>query len=235
MSTKNLVITSMLASLLALPNVADAQAPPGDWGLDLRGGAVIFDEASALETGGSFTFEALYQITPRFAVGPTIDYVRTQSEGEYFPMVLRLGEDSTRIRHIGQSVNALNYGAVVTADVLPASALSLYLSGGGGGYRLFLDAQANEGPVRMDGWMAQLGGGIRYAITESAGLHLDARDIIYGDYDREMLNPVDERQRCVQDELDLCGLSDLDLTEAKSTLHNLRVTLGFSYVPGLGQ
>lgn len=235
MSTKKFVVMSMVASLLALPGLAEAQAPPGEWGVDLRGGAMIYDDASALETGGAFTFEALYQITPRFAVGPTIDYVRSQSQGEYFPAVLELGEDSTRVRHVGQTVNALNYGAVVTADVLPASALSLYLSGGGGGYRLFLDAQANEGAVRMDGWMAQLGGGIRYAITEAAGLHLDARDVIYGDFDREMLNPVDERQRCVQNQLDLCGLGDLDLTEAKSTLHNLRVTLGFSYVPGFGQ
>lgn len=232
MSIKKLVVTSMLASLLALPNVADAQAPPGDWGIDLRGGALIYDDASALETGGAVTFEALYQITPRFSVGPTIDYVRTQSKGEYFPMELNLGPDSTRVRHIGQGVNALNYGAVVSADILPASDLSLYLAGGGGGYRLFLDAQANEGPVRLDGWMAQIGGGIRYAVTEAAGIHLDARDVVYGDYDREMLNPVDERHRCVQDQLDLCGLGDLDLTEPKSTLHNFRVTLGFSYVPG---
>lgn len=235
MSTKTFVVTSIAASLLAVPTAMEAQAATGDWGLDLRGGAMVFEEASALKTGGAFSFEALYQVTPRFAVGPAIDYVITQSEGEFFVAQIELGEDSTRVRHVGQTVSALNYGGVVSADMLPASALSLYLAAGAGGYRMFLDAQSNEGPSRIDGWMAQVGGGIRYAVTESAGIHLDARDVIYGDYDREALNPIDERQRCVEDALDVCGLGDIDLPDAKSTLHNFRVTLGFSYVPGLGQ
>lgn len=230
MSTKKLTTAVAAACMLAGSSALSAQTPAGEWILDLRGGAIVYDDASALQTGGTVSLEALYHITPRFAIGPSIDYVLTQSDGEFFPAVVEFGPDSLRVMNVGQTVGALNYGGVAVVDVLPASALSLYLAGGGGGYRLYLDAQSNEGAARVDGWMMQAGGGIRYSLTEAAGIQLDARDIIYGDFDREQLNPVGESQRPTDDDLNL--VPPRDLPEAKSTLHNFRVTLGFSYIPG---
>ena len=229
-------ILAGLALAAAAPAAAHAQSTGQGWTLDVRGGALLYDDASAIETGGVVGLDALYHFSPRFAVGPLVDYAQTKTDGDFFVAVLDFGTDSSRINLVSQVVGALHYGLGAEFDVLPEARFSPYVAGGAGGYRLYLDPQAMEGPARVDGALLQAGGGIRWSLNESAGIRLEARDLIYLGYDREALNPVDPRHRNRQpDGTVLFPAAEADLPDARSTVHNFRLTVGFTYVPRSGR
>src|SRR5690606_28527725 len=74
-----------LATLAAsIPSLAQAQVERGEWTLTLRGGPVMYAEASAIELGTGVAVEALYYVSPRFAIGPVGDYVHSKTDGRYF-------------------------------------------------------------------------------------------------------------------------------------------------------
>ena len=229
---KSIWIRGLVAGtlLLLLPGLASAQS---DWTVKLRGGAQMYPEASALETGPVIGIEALYNVTPRFSVGPALDYVATKSDGRFYVAVLNFGADSSRVYNVGQELSVAHYGLNLQFDVSPSSRYRPYVSGGAGGYTVYLSPQAADAPQRNNGLMVQAGGGINFALTEAAGVALDVRDIIYMDYDREELNPIrpEHRNRNADGSFKFPA-AESNLGEAKSTLHNVRLTLGFSYVPG---
>lgn len=228
------ILACALLAAAAMPLAA--QENTGVWVVDLRGGALLYDEASAIETGAVLGLEALYRFGRNFAVGPSIDYAQTQTAGEFFIGVLDFGADSTRIYEVSQPLSALHYGLNAVFDVLPDSRFGPYVGAGGGGYRLYLDSQSNEAPTTVNGAMLQAGGGIRWSISDAAGVQLDVRDLIYLDFDREELNPIDPRHRNRRDDGTIrFPAAEEDLPDASSTIHNFRLTLGFTYVPGLGR
>ena len=224
----------LAAVLLVLPAAVSAQ--DNSWTVKLRGGAQLYPEASAIETGPILGVEALYNFTPRISVGPALDFAATKSDGRFYVAVLNFGADSTRIFNVGQELSVAHYGANLQFDVSPTSRFRPYLSGGAGGYTIYLSPQAADAPQRNSGLMFQAGGGINFALTEAAGIALDVRDIVYTDYDREELNPIRPVHRNLNEDgtYKFPGAQE-DLPEAKSTLHNVRLTLGFSYVPGVSR
>lgn len=221
------------AVALALPAAAHAQNPDaGSWTVDLQGGSIMYSEAGAMEPAPSLGLEALYYISPNLAIGPSVTMGQGQTSPEFFVAVLNMGPDSTRVYQVGQSLSSIHYGGVVRFELMPGAAFSPYVTGGGGGYALYGDAQSNTSPTRLTGVMAEAGGGIRLTLTDRAGIQVDARDLIYFGHDRDLLNPIREDHRnCGADGTCQFPGAEADVPEASETLHNLRLSLGFRYVP----
>src|SRR5690606_38405002 len=121
-----------------------------------------------------------------------------------------------------QDVRVTTFGVVAKLG-LQAGRFSPYLAGGVGGYALFLDPQSNNGPASFGDFGLEVGAGAHFRISDRAGVRLNVRDLIFTGFDRDRLNPVAP-----------AFWGDFDpssVPEEKATLHNIRVDLGFSYVP----
>jgi len=224
-----------LATLAAsTPALAQSQAETGDWTLTLRGGPVLYAEASAIERGTGVAVDALYHITPRLSIGPVADFIHSKTDGRYFIGVLNFGPDSTHIYEVGQTINVLQYGVAAMLDLMPETNIAPYLAAGAGGYTIYLQPTSNDMPKRTHGAMLQAGGGVRFALSDATAIQLDVRDLIYLDFDREELNPVRPAHRNRQPDgtIRFPGAEYPDLPEATSTVHNFRVSIGFRYIPG---
>ncbi len=224
-------------ALLVVPSGARAQSEQGTWSVEVSTGAQAFAESSALTTSPMLAIEALYQIAPRISIGPAIQFIRAETDGTFFVAALDFGADSTRIFEVGQTLTSLQYGGNVHVDLMPGNQLAPYLIGGAGGYTLYLDAQANDGFTRVSHLMFQGGGGVRYAVTESAGIQLDVRDVIYKDFDRDLLNPVAERLRNCSSS-GSCRFPDAERAttpDKQDMIHNIRFSIGLTYIPGLNR
>ena len=93
-----------------------------------------------------------------------------------------------------------------------------------------LDPEQNRSEEKRDGYSLNLGVGATYAIAGGAGIVLEIRDVALFEYDRDWFD-----------------LSDPLLAEPRvpepageppakqSTIHNLRFSVGFTYVPGAGR
>ena len=217
---------------LLLPAASQAQDREGMWSVSVRGGPLMYAEASALEPGINLGLEAVYSLTPLISVGPSVDFVYGKSNGEFFVAAMPFSPDSTRVFEVGQQLSVLHYGGVARFDVLRQSRLGAYLVGGGGGYSIYLESASNDVARRVNGLMLQGGAGVSMGFSENAGVSLDVRDMIYTGFDREELNPIRARHQNCGSQNPLCfpGAQN-DVPEAKETLHNLRFTLGFTYVP----
>lgn len=71
-----------------------------------------------------------------------------------------------------------------------------------------------------------VGGGIDLALEERTGLCINVRDLVYTDWDREMLNPVGSEY---QD--DFFPEYRPAPPAPKKTIQNLVVSIGFNFVP----
>jgi hypothetical protein len=231
---KRPIMLFTLLAALAVPALAAAQ-DAGRWAVHVRGGAFLPQEASALQPGAVLGLEAMHRLTPRLAVGPAFDFAAGSTDGRYFIAVMQLGPDSTRLYEVGQDVMTVHVGANALVDLFNGGRLSGYAAGGVGAYALYLDVQSNDGPTRVTGPLAQVGGGVRYAVRGTSGIHLDVRNLVYLNYDRDDVNPVRPEQRNLRpDGSYRFPAAEHDLPGARSTVHNLRLTLGFTYIPGPG-
>lgn len=212
-----------LLALLALPAAAEAQ-----WTVTPQAGWIFFDDGTALRgmpAGGLELSRAAGPISAGFFV----DYGRGEVDGSRFPAAqLDFGVDSTVNVNIDQPLSAMNYGIAVQAG-FEAGALRPYLSGGVGGYSLFLNAQQWDRPETKSGLLFSVGGGARFEVADGASLVLDLRDLIYPGFDANELNVVREENR--NDRFPELNPEPLE----EGTAHNLRLTLGFSFIPGEGR
>jgi hypothetical protein len=133
--------------------------------------------------------------------------------------------DTTLFFRASQPVNILNGALALTAQ-MPVARLRPYLTGGIGVYSVYLDPQVMRGASRFARMSGMLGGGIDFRLTESSGLRLDVRDVIFTNFDRERLRPASASFRAVTRPEDLPAAP-----EAKDVLHNLAFSIGFSYTP----
>ena len=223
--------------VMGAPSALRAQSEQAAWSVEVSAGTQMYAASSSLSASPMFALEALYQVTPRVAVGPAIQFHRADTDGSFYVAAVDFGADSTRIYQVGQTLSALHYGANAHISVMPGGRLDPYVLVGAGGYTLYLDTQANDGIRRVTNRMVQGGAGVRYAITEAAGVQVDARDVIYMNFDRDVLNPVDERLRnCPSG--GTCRFPDAerpDLPDKEDMIHNIRLSIGLTYVPGLNR
>ncbi len=222
---------------MAFPSGAHAQSEQGAWSVEVSAGTQMYAASSSLTTSPMLALEALYQVTPRVALGPAVQFHRADTDGSFFVAAVDLGADSTRIYQVGQTLSAFHYGLNAHVSLMPGGSLDPYVVLGAGGATLYLDTQANDDFRRVTHQMMLGGAGVRYAVTESSGIQVDVRDVVYRNFDREVLNPVEERLRnCTGD--GACRFPDAeraDLPEKQDTIHNIRLSIGFTYVPGLNR
>ncbi len=223
--------------LMALPSSARAQSEQGAWSVEVSAGTQMYAPSSALTNSPMLALEALYQLTPRIALGPAIQFHRADTDGSFFVAAIDFGADSTRVFQVGQTLSALHYGLNAHISLMPGGALDPYVVVGGGGATLYLDTQANDNFRRVTHQMVLGGAGLRYTVSETAGIQLDVRDVIYRDFDRDILNPVEERLRnCGSD--GSCRFPDAertDLPDKQDMIHNIRLSIGLTYIPGLNR
>ena len=222
---------------VAMPSTVHAQSEQGAWSVEVSAGTQMYAVSSSLLSSPMLALEALYQVTPRIAVGPAIQFHRADTDGSFYVAAVDFGADSTRIFEVGQTLSALHYGVNAHVSVMPGGNLDPYVVLGAGGATLYLDTQANDDFRRVTHRMAQAGAGVRYAVNEAAGIQLDVRDVIYMNFDRDVLNPVDDRLRnCKSD--GTCRFPDAertDIPDKQDMIHNIRLSIGLTYVPGLNR
>ncbi len=249
---------SLLASVFAGVVVFAMSAEPagaqggeqGNFDVTIGGGVFLPPNASALKSASPIlNMSARYSVSENFGVGFLIDYSRTETDGDVFPLAqFRFTTaDSTIFVALRQPVAVFHYGLIGTLGTrLGNGSLYPYVIGGIGGYTIYQDVQATEGPNRSSGLMLNIGAALKLGITESSGIELMVRDVIYRDYDRDELNPTPDRTCRLSGDRQFSGttcpnerfpfldpqFSDPNFSEAKSTLHNFVVAASFSFVPG---
>jgi opacity protein-like surface antigen len=227
----------LLFAALAVPMAAVGQQQQGSWSVDVVTGLQNYDAASGMNGGAFLGAAAMYSITDRIAVGPSLQYTRHTSDESFFTGVLDFGADSARVYQVGQTLNTLNYTLDGRFDFLPANDFNPYVMAGIGGYTTYLETQPNDGFGRLTDLMFQFGGGIRWSVSPGAGVAIDLRDVVYNNWDREQLNPIrPEHRNCSVpgDPSSQCRfpLAEAETPSAKSTIHNLRFAIGLTFIPG---
>jgi opacity protein-like surface antigen len=217
--------TVLLALVVAAPLAA--QAPQGEFEVNTLLGWQRFDKAAALEDGPAAGIDAVYFATEMIGVGGYLSVGRPTTKGEYFPLVGLEFEDSTFRYLPDQDVTQIGFGLAGVVRFPVVQRLVPYVTAGLGRTRFFMDPEQNRGQ-RSEGfstWM--VGGGIQLTSAGSIGLRLDVRDEVYTGFDREVFSVVDPLyiDRTMPH-------PNPDIPEAKSTVHNLRFSLAFSFVPG---
>lgn len=215
--------------LLAFPAEANAQIEPGRFRLSAGVGVQDFAESSALKTTFIGALDANYYFTRNIAIGLFGQVGRPETDAVFYPLVrLDFGEE-TELYQPAQKVT--NYVVGLQGQLaLEVSRLSPYAVGGVGYYVFNLDPEQNRADVNRDGISLNLGLGATYAITSSAGILLEIRDMVLLEYDRDWFNlsdPLLAEPRVPE--------PGGQLPDKQSTIHNLRFSVGFTYVPGAGR
>lgn len=223
---RSLFGTVLLALLAAAPLAA--QAEQGQFEVSTLLGWQRFDEAAALENGPAAGLEVQYFLRPTIAVGGYLSVGRPTTRGEYFPLVGLEFEDSTFFYLPDQTVTQIGFGLAGMLRLPPVQRLAPYVTAGAGRTRFILDPEQNRGNRREGFATWMVGGGVQYSSGGGVGLRLDVRDEVYSGFDREVFSVVDPlfMDRTMPH-------PNPNIPEPKSTVHNFRVSLAFSFVPGV--
>jgi hypothetical protein len=221
-----------LGALGAVP--AGAQTAPSRFGVGTHVGWTMFRSATGLENAPFLGIDATYNspINPLgflpgtdFGLGFTFAASRPVTRGDQFPLVALDFGDTTFLYMVAQRITLLQYG-VQAMGGMNFDRFRLYAFGGGGAYTIMPD---NRAVLDNDAWtkgMLLAGAGINYAIGQSIGVRLEARDVMFLGWDRERLDAtvdysVDQRIGDV--------LPPPDPTWKR--IQNLQLSLAFSYIP----
>jgi hypothetical protein len=204
-------------------------------------GTIRWDNTSALanktaDDNGAFTKTAItptvglsaeYQLAREIGVGFYFEAARPTTRGDYFPAVLfNFGSNlPTQLRSVSQRVTVLMYGVQGSLG-FAAGNLRPYVSGGVGAVTVNADPQQSDRNASFTHGQFQLGGGIGWQTGRSGSVRLDLRDYVFTSWDRNELNPVSPAFQNT-----LFPSANATPPAAKSTVHNIRLALGFSYVP----
>lgn len=208
-------------------------------------GVIRWDNASALankeaNSSGEFNktvitptigMTADYHITPQLGAGFYFEAARATTRGDYFPSVLfNFGASlPAELRVVSQRVTVLMYGVQGTLG-FSVGRLSPYVSGGGGAVTINTDPQQSNDNSSYTTGQFQLGGGLGFRIgAGNTGVRIDVRDFVFTSFDREELNLVNPRFQNT-----LFPSANGSPPEEKSTVHNIRIGIGFSFVPRRG-
>jgi hypothetical protein len=213
------------------PTAAPAGAAISSGSVTPRGGYAHFARSSSIKPSAFLAVDATYQISPSFAIGPSLTAARSRTYGEDYLTALTFGDpskgDTTFILANQQPVTLVDVGAIVTAR-MPGTRYSPFVTGGVGAYSLYLDPQQSNDSRRYTHLSTMVGGGLDLQFSRQAGIRLDVRDQIFSGYDRRRLNPADIRFQNTRFVQDLPAPP-----ENKSVLHNFLLSVGFTFRPSL--
>lgn len=218
--------TAALFALAGLiPQDAVAQSRAGSFHVIPRAGMINYDRASSINRSGFLSVETAYGLTNMFSLGVNLLASRPSTRGEDFVHSLTYG-DTTYLYKVTQPLNVLDIGGTATAQ-MDIGRLSPYLTGGVGAYRIFLDPQVSNGSKSFSRMSMTFGGGFLMNFGGQTAIMLDVRDVIFTDFRRDRLGRVTSSSMKFAEDLDIPPA-------AKSTLHNLALSIGFSFTPGVG-
>ena len=192
-----------------------------------RAGYIAFDEASGIGNAAALGLDAAYQFTNMFGVSLAATFSRPVTRGDDFIGAMYIG-DTTFLYRAEQPITVadINLGATVR---MPFGAFVPYLRGGVGGYTLYLDPQASGPSNRVQKMSVSVGGGLGYQFNDRVGVALDVRDMIFMNFDRDRLNPLNAASRETR------FIEDFPTPPTeKKTVHNLALQLGFTFFPSAG-
>jgi len=215
--------------LLALSAEANAQIEAGRFRLSAGVGAQDFAESSALKTTFVGALDANYYFTRNLAVGLFGQVSRPETDPDFYPLVRMDFGEETSLYQPAQKVTHYVVGLQAQLSI-ELSRLAPYAVGGVGYYAFTLDPEQNRSEQKRDGYSVNLGIGASYAISGGAGIILEIRDVALFDYDRDWFNLSDPL--LAEPRVPEPGGEPPD---KQSTIHNLRFSVGFTYVPGAGR
>lgn len=185
-----------------------------------------YDGSSALESSLVGAIDASYYVAPNLAVGFFGQVSRPKTDEQFFPLVRLNFGDETELHQPAQIVT--NYVFGLQARLSKSfSRLTPHAVGGIAYYAFNLAAEQNRSDESRDGLSFSLGAGATYGLSSSAGLSFEIRDVVLLDYDRDwfdLSDPLFSEPRFPQ--------PGGEPPPKESTIHNLRLTVGFSYIPG---
>jgi hypothetical protein len=239
MRTAVLTALAGVAFVLATDSVAGQGLTAGRFTVTPSIGTIRWDDASALankkaDENGEFTknvftptvgLSADYLVARQVGLGFYFEASRPQTRGDYFPTLLLNFPNNAQLRTISQRVTVLMYGAQATLQ-LPTGRLNPYLSGGAGLVTISGDPQQNDRNSSFTNGQFQVGGGLGFHVSGSTSLRIDVRDFVFTGFDRDELYPVNPSFQNT-----LFPSANGNPPAEKSTVHNIRVAIGFSYVP----
>jgi len=149
------VLFALVASLAASPPLLAGERA-GAISLSPYIGGYTFDGVQSLRTNPLYGFRLGYDFTDNFAAEAVVNFVPTKSSKGF------------------GSVNALSYRLDVLYNFMPSQKLVPYLALGGGGTEL--EFKNTDHTVYAP--TANVGGGLKYFITDSVALRADVRQLV---------------------------------------------------------
>lgn len=245
-----LLVTALAAGLWSA-SPGWSQVESGSFDINVGGGVIRHPNSSALQTlSPNLNLKGRIFLSQNLGVGFSLDYARTQTDDDIFPLAqFDFGTaDSTMLVALTQPVSVFQYQAVATlGTALGGGGIYPYLQGGVGAYTIYADPQQNDAPVRQTELLFSLGGAVKFSLGGSSAIELSVQDYIWTSYDRDRLDPTADRTCRESGERQFRGTvcpnerfpfldperSDANFSEPQSTIHNIVVTAGFSFVPRL--
>jgi hypothetical protein len=166
-----------------------------------------------------------FRFTSMLALGLTASVGRPMTDGTYFPLVRMQAADTSLYYRVSQRITSYTIGAHAVATA-PLGRFAPYGLIGIGRSFLEMDPQTTGTTTRSSGPMFSLGGGINILLRQNSGITFDIRDVVFTNFDREVLNGTDPLFR--DDRVDQ---TPSGIPGKKSTIHNIRLSVGVSFVP----
>ncbi|HXE57032.1 MAG TPA: outer membrane beta-barrel protein [Gemmatimonadales bacterium] len=224
------------AALLVAHAAAAAQVVPGRFQVSVQGAWQRYAESAALDPAPLAGLEGTFFLNRFVGIGAHLLAGRPWTRGDYFPYVRHTAlstdqsNDTTLLYRVRQRVTHLQVGAdaVLRAEL---GRLAPYATAGAGYYRFFLDPQQVNGLRDLSGPAFHVGGGLELHVSPTAGLRLAITDQVLLEFDRDRfcVNCTGAMALLREDRF---PNPDPPPPPKESTIHNLRFTAAFSFVPG---
>jgi opacity protein-like surface antigen len=178
----------------------------------------------------TFGLSADYHVVPALGVGFYFEAARPTTRGDYFPSALfNFGANlPAELSVVSQRVTVLMYGVEGTFR-FGVGRLQPYVGAGAGAVTVNADPQQSNANASFTHPSFQVGGGLGWRTSENTAVTLDVRDYVFTSWNREQLNAVDPSFQNT-----IFPAANVNPPAAKSTLNNIRLALGFTFVPKRG-
>jgi len=216
---RRLVMGVALAALAAGPATAQ------QFEIGPRLGYVKWKSETGLKDAAMLGVDAMYHINNNLGIGAVFNLSRPGTDGQYFPAEMTFGGDTTLVFAVSQPVTVMQYGVQAQFEV--GGAIAVFAKGGAGGRTFTMDPQASFGRLSLTDWAFNAGGGVRFRAGGSTSVTLEVQDLIYPNFSRQSLNPVENRFLPTR-------FPDVVPYQAEydGTAHNIFASIAFIFTPG---
>ena len=205
-------------------------------------GYQMFHESAALDKAPFIGMRISRPITSMFNAGLNVNFARPSTRGEYFPWNRQIyfsdashQNDTTLLFQVEQRVTfattTLDLGVGIGGSEggrFNIGGLRLGLNAGAGFWAIWLDPERNRGNKGHGGMAFPLGAELMLPVGRGASVGARVDDVILTNFYRSMFNLSDPLLS-----EDLFQNPLVTPPPPKTPIHNMRLTLAFSFVPGV--